>query len=87
MSNRNPFKRRLPVDYSRKDLGEAMASCERQDDPTPEEIRQMSEEIRAESAGKRRYGGRHNDAKRVEIREYHVGRLDGKTSRLPPEKE
>ena len=64
-----------------------MASYKRQDDPTPEKICQMCEEIRAENSGKRRYGGRHNSSERVEIREYHIGRLDGKTSRLPPEKE
>ena len=64
-----------------------MAWFAKQDDPTPEEIARECERIRAESAGKRRYGGRHNSSERVEIREYHVGRLDGKTSRLPPEKE
>ena len=66
-----------------------MAWFAKQDDPSPEEIQAECERIRAENqqSGKRSYGGRHNKDQQVEIREYHVGRLDGKTSRLPPERE
>ena len=65
-----------------------MAWFAKQDDPSPEEIRRLCEEIReANKTGKRSYGGRHNKDQHVEIKEYHIGRLDGKTSRLPPERE